>query len=150
MDDKQKRQEIIKIASQRLQEQGWDNVSHFADKSGVPYSMEAVRRAFTDTGEKKVLSPATLAVVLRYLNFSLKEIKDILQTYTKDNEIWRLIGEDDSESLTKEEKALIAAYREITQDRKDMISKLADQMKLLSEIAGKDISRHTDLMSRSK
>ena len=53
----------------RMIQDGWTNISQFRKGTGVPYSLETIRRAFNECPYKK-LDTITLAVIMQHLNYS--------------------------------------------------------------------------------
>lgn len=138
------------MMNERLQQQGWETITHFAQKSGIPYTVETVRRAFTDCG--KHLSADTLAIVLRYLNYSRQEIRQILQTYTDDKEIIKLIGigDDNHTELTADQQAWLDIYDKLVKKDPASVAHLAQLMGWVASLIGVEISKETGLISRKK
>lgn len=137
---------LRKILTDRLRDEGWENIKHFQTATGVPYSLETVRRAFNECDYKR-LEASTMAIIMRHLNYEPSEIREMLLTYTDDTEIAALIGGQQATYSTSE-IALVEAYREITRRLETGGSLLADQFNLVGRVAGMDVSGLTAIIRK--
>lgn len=103
---------------------------------------------FKDCGDSKRPGADTLAVILRHLNYSRDEIRDILKTYTDDDEVWRLLPSDGANVLTADEEAALDVYKMIRESQPRLIPQLFEQVKLLAKLSGVDVSASADLLIR--
>jgi hypothetical protein len=125
---------LYAILNKRLRDEGYENNTHFARASGIPYSRETTSRAF-EPHPTRDISNDTLLIILKYLNFSKKEMVEILKNYTDDKDLWPLITE--GSNLTRAEEALVTIVRALRPEHLDM---LANQLELLGAAAQKDFS----------
>lgn len=140
---------FFKMMNDRLHQEGWETVTQFTAKSKIPYTVETVRRAFTDCGHKQ-LSADTLAIILRYLSCSRQEIRQILKTYTDDKEIIELIGDDGSQELTPDQQAWLDIYNKLYAQNPSFATQLAQPLEWIASLASVDISKETALLGRKK
>jgi len=138
--------ELKKKLVRRLTDEGYDSVREFLRKTRVPFSLETIRRAFNECDYKNIES-STLAIVLKYLNYTHNEIKHILTEYTDDKELVQLIG-DTGEQYDMYEQRLVQAYRVIIKAAPDMGPVLADQLDLIGRVARVDTAGITDILRR--
>lgn len=143
-----KKKELLKIMNELLRAEGWTSVLSFTRSSGVPYTVETTRRAFTDVPDKN-LAPATLAIILKYLNRSPQEIRNILKTYADDKDLWPMIGEEEDKN-TVSEQAILSACRAILTAKPDLQNQLANALETLSMAAGVDIAADLKRLQRKQ
>ena len=124
--------DLYGIMRKRLRDQGWEHNTHFARQSGVPYSRETTDRAFKAHPTRHI-SNDTLSVILKYLNFSTTEIRDILRGYTDDIEIWPMINVD-GPNLSKIEEAIIRMVRQLNEPV--YLEFLSNEFEMLARAAG--------------
>lgn len=142
------KKDFFQMMNMKLREQGWDTVTQFTNSSKIPYSVETVRRGFTDCGYKQ-LSPDTLAVILRYLNCDRREIREILETYTDDKEIIKLIGEPSGASLSADEEAWLKIYRKLEAGKPGLAAQIVGgSIAMGAELAGVDIKEEVLTVAR--
>jgi DNA-binding transcriptional MerR regulator len=128
--------------------QGWTNINQFKKATGVPYSLETVRRAFNECPYKN-LDTITLAIIMKHLNYSPKEIKTILGKHLDPNDpVLELISDRSENKLTISEEKLIEAYRAITEKLPELSNSLADHLDLLGKIANVPTRQVTDALRR--
>ena len=139
-----KNKKLYGLLGDRLKAQGWDNNTHFARGSGVPYSRETTSRAFEKHPTREIAND-TLATILKFLNYTPTEIKEILKTYTDDKEIWPII-QTDGPALTKKEEAILAMVRQL--DEPAYLEFLSNQFEMLGKAIGKDFSGHLAVLKR--
>lgn len=144
---RKKANDLRDMLTRKLNSQGWDSIRQFTQKSGVPYSQETTRRAFTES--EKPLEPATLAIICRHLGYSPEDIKSILRDYTDDEHLWPLIGRQDTK-MTIYDQALMLAVEQITKDHPELLRSLADYLDLLAASTGADVKEHTEKLRRKK
>jgi hypothetical protein len=143
-----KKNEMFRLLEHRMQEQGWSNITHFTHGSKIPYSVETVRRAFSDQGRRQ-LSSDTLAILCRYLGMNKQEIREFLKTYTDDNELWKLIGDEgEGIQLDIDEQAFLDIFRKIKSQRADVSDLIADNLSFLAKSIGIDISSELTILGR--
>ncbi len=126
--------ELHSILYDKMLDSGWTSIRSFTEGSNVPMSIETVRRVLSDV-EKKGIAPVTIAIISKYLGFNPNEIKELLQTYTEDDDIWRLIG-DHSNSMTQDEQAMQNIYHKIKQSGGDALSQFTTHLSLLDSAYG--------------
>lgn len=134
------------LMERRLHAEGWDNIRQFAMRSGVPFSVETARRIFNGSPDKQI-EPATIAICCRYLGMKSDEIRAILQDYTEDKEIWRLIGSD-GEELSPVELSVLTATRMIMKKSPSSIGKLAEYLDTLGKSVGVNVASHVEGLRR--
>jgi hypothetical protein len=144
---KELKKDFFKMMNARLVAEGWDTVTQFTQKSKVPYTVETVRRGFVDCGVKQ-LSADTLAVILRYLNYSRGEIKEILETYTDDTEMTKLIGDDASSTLTADQAAWVEIFNKLEAGRPGLAAQMVGQIELAAKLANIDITEEAKVIGR--
>lgn len=132
--------DIYRMLTDKLADEGWTSVRHFtlANQKTMGLSTETTRRVFTAC-EYKGIEPFTIANVMLHLNFSRQEIKEALQTYTSDNIMWKLIG-DEEEPLTGQEKILLGMIRELAEKHPDVYQSVATTLAVLGGAYGLDLS----------
>ena len=138
--------ELRTIMSQKLRDEGWDNIKQFMVSTKVPFSLETVRRAF-NACDYKNLEASTLAIIMKYLNYTPNEIKHLLMTYTSDRDLVELIG-DGGHEYTLYEQRLVEAYRAIIKANPSLSAALADQIDLVGRLAGVSTKKYTDALRR--
>jgi len=152
MDQNQRKKAFFAITNKRLRDQGWENVTQFTKDSGIEYSAETVRRAFTDVPDK-TLAPDTLAIILFKLNYSTEEVKELLETYTdtsnKDRYLWPKLG-DNNITLTLDEEAVLNIYRKVIEHNNELRTKIADQLALVAMLASVDVSSEVKQLQRKQ
>lgn len=132
----------------RMVMQGWSNINQFKKGTGVPYSLETVRRAFNECPYKN-LDTITLAIIMKHLNYSPKEIKTILGKHLAANDpVLELISDRAENKLTIGEERLIEAYRTIMDKNPELSNSLADHLDLLGKIANVPTRQATDALRR--
>lgn len=129
-----KDKKLYRVLTDRMKAQGWDNNTHFARSSGIPYSRETTSRAFEKHATREIAND-TLATILKYLNYTPAEIKEILKKYTDDTQIWPMIQIDGPE-LSNKEQAFLAMIRELSEPV--YVDFLANQFEVLGKAAGKE------------
>lgn len=139
-----KDKKLYRILTDRMKAQGWDNNTHFARASGVPYSRETTSRAFEKHPTREIAND-TLATVLKFLNYTPVEIREILKKYTDDQEIWPMIQTDGPE-LSNREQAFLEMIRELGEPA--YVDFLASQFEVLGKAAGKNFSRQLAIVKR--
>jgi len=137
--------ELYQILYQRMIDQGWDNIRRFTAGSKVPFSIETKRRLFNECDYKSV-APITIAIVARYLDFTNEEIRELLQKYTTDRDVWPLIGDSD-ERLTNEERAWLELFSSISKNSK-LKENIFDQIEMLADLSGEDVSEQLKILRR--
>lgn len=140
-----KDKKLYKILTDRLHSQGWDNNTHFARSSGIPYTRETTSRAFEKHSSRHIAND-TLATVLKFLNYKPMEIKEFLKEYTDDNEIWPMIQIDGPE-LTKQEEAILDMTRQLGNEQA-YLGYLANQFEMLAKAAGLDFTNQIAILRR--
>jgi hypothetical protein len=143
-----KKKELFKKLNKKMEDQGWDNITHFTLTSKVPYSIETVRRGLSDCGHRQ-LGAETLAVICRYMGYDRAEIRDILKEYTDDNEIWRLIGDDKGDELTSDEWAVVEALRKLKTKNEDVYSMIGENLGFIAKTLGIQIDRELSMLKRT-
>jgi len=138
--------ELKKKLSRRLIDEGYDSVRGFLHKTKVPYSLETIRRAFNDCDYKNI-EVSTLVVVLKYLNYTPNEIKQIVTEYTDDKDLVALIGDTNVEYSMYEQR-LVEAYRMIMEADPGIGPVLADQLNLVGRAARVNVSEFTEVLRR--
>lgn len=139
---------LRKLLNFRLLDEGWSNVSQFRKGTGLPYSLETVRRAFNDCPYKN-LDTITLAVIMQYLNYSPKEIKTILARHLNPNDpVLKLIGDQTDAKMNIPEENLISIYRAIVAKEPELSNTLADHLDLLGKIANVPTRQNTNALRR--
>jgi len=150
MDQSQVKKEFYEITTKRLRDEGWESITQFARRSGIGYSVETVRRAFTSVEDKEI-GPDTLALVLLKLNYTIPEVKELLETYTDISEkhkyLWPRLG-DNNHLLSIDEEVILGAYRKIVTAKPELRSQFADHLTLLAMLAGVDVSVETKQLHR--
>lgn len=141
--------QLYNILCARLRAMGWDSTRHFVLGSKLPFSAETAGRAFKHN-EYKGIEAYTLAVVMLYLEYTRTEIKEMLETYTNDDLVVRLIncGGDDS-AISRNELALIEAVRPIAEKDPSLFNQLAGTLRSLAVAYGLDISDALKRMTRT-
>jgi hypothetical protein len=131
-----KDEELRAILTLKMAREGWENPRQFHLGSGVAskFSIETTRRAFNPC-DYKSMEPSTLLIILKYLNFSANEIRDILKNFTSDKEIWPLLG-DGTTALTTQEEAMVEIFRMIRAAKPEMLPNIADNLDLMAMAAG--------------
>lgn len=146
MEAKRKMDELKKILAAKLEKEGWDSIRQFTMRSRIPLSQETTRRAFGESD--KPLEPASVAVIARYLGFSPEEIKGFLRDYTEDDDLWQMIGREDTR-YTVTDLAVLEAFKTLAEHGTPATLKsLADHMDLLAKTIEVDIREHTDKLRR--
>ena len=116
--------------------------------TGVPYSLETVRRAFNDCDYKN-LDTITLAIIMHHLNYAPKEIKAILAKHLDPNDpVLQLIGDRAENKLNISEEKLVEVYRAIIEERPELSNSLADHLDLLGKIANVATKKNTDALRK--
>lgn len=131
----------------RMEKEGWDNLNHFATKSGITCSMETVRRAFNDPKQAEKVEPMSFALIMYHLGFKPNEIRDALREYTDDCTLHRIIG-DQEITMTQKEIAVIGAFREVVRAKPEITHDIANTFDLIAKAAGTDIKFHSDQLRR--
>jgi len=112
----------------------WDSITDFVETSGIPVSMETVRRA---VNHGRPVSIPSLLLIAKYLGFSIPEIKQILQN-AGDTDFSALIVDQETHLSVKEE-ALIEIYRKLKSSRpiEDYLALLAkaDKVNIKKELS---------------
>lgn len=139
--------ELKKKLSRRLEDEGYASIRDFGAKSKVPFSVETLRRAFNEC-DHKALEVSTLAVVLKYLNYTANEIKHILTEYTDDTDLVALIGDTNVE-YTIQEQGLVEAYRAITREDSSASEVVAGLMELVGKSVRVNVAKHTIPLRRN-
>jgi hypothetical protein len=132
----------------RMVKEGWSNIRQFERGSGVPYSLETVRRAFNDCPYKN-LDTVTLAVIMKHLNYKPKEIKSILSRFLSPNDsVLQLIGDGSRSDFNITEEKLVEVYRAIVGKEPKLSNLLADHLDLLGKVANVATRQKTDALRR--
>lgn len=140
--------ELRKILCERLQSEGWTNVGKFKKGTGIPYSVETVRRVFIEC-DNKVIKTKTLAVIMLHLKYSPDEIRSILTEHLDPNDpVLQIIGGGPTIKLNITEEKLITVYRAIVGKQSDLSNLLADHLDLLGKIAGVQTKHNTNALRR--
>lgn len=139
---------LMQTLNMRLHEEGWRNVSAFKKGTGISFSLETVRRAFYDCDYKN-LETATLAIIMKHLNYTLAEIKTILKKHLNpEDPVLELIGDSPAKKLSTSETKMLAAYRAIVAEQPGLSNALADHLDLLGRIANVVTKHNTDALRR--
>lgn len=134
------KQQMYEIFRDKLEKEGWNSIRHFtmAKQSSMKLTSETTRRLFIEC-DYKSFEASTVANVALHLNFTRLEIKDILQKYTNDTLIWRLIG-DDGESLSTDEASIISMLRKVAAKSNDIYHSVAMVIGTMADGLGIDVS----------
>ncbi len=139
---------LMQTLNMRLHEEGWRNVSAFRKGTGLPFTLETVRRAFYDCDYKN-LETITLAIIMKHLNYSPNEIKTILKKHLgPEDPVLELIGDAPVNKLSTSETKMLAAYRAIVSEQPELSNSLADHLDLLGRIANVATKQNTDALRR--
>ena len=123
----------------------YDSLDDFYERSKVPLAKESCRRLIY---ENRRVSPPVVMLIMKYLGFSTKEIKD---TLIKDGEteFSSLIGEC-SVSLTPWEKAILHITKVFKDDSKAAFGQLIGNLELISQAHGLDLAGEIAKLKRVK
>lgn len=139
--------ELYKIMLDRMHAEGWENIRQFTVGSRVPFSLETVRRMFSECDYKNI-SPPTVAVIARHLGFKTNEIKDILKDYTDDEEFWRMIGE--TSPLTADQEAIVGVFDAFMSAGGEATATFFSQIDLVAKMYNVDIADQMDRLKRPR
>lgn len=140
--------ELRNTLAARMQEKGWHSIREFVRGARLPYSIETVRRAFNPC-DYKAISPTTLAVVMAGLDYSQKEIKEMLNRYGLNSPATDLIGDQDR-GLAVNEKSLLLAVNALAENNPLIWQLLADHLDAMASLSGVRVKKFTDGMRRSR
>lgn len=110
----------IKSILEEKMDENYENIGDFMKRSGIPVSMETVRRLIT---QKQPVNTASLIMIAKYLDFSNEEIRDILLSpgefladakelkYAED--FIELMGFGGDGPLSQHDKILLTAFRDL-------------------------------------
>lgn len=140
--------ELRKILCNRLLSEGWSNIGKFKKGTGIPYSLETVRRVFIEC-DNKMVKTKTLAVTMLHLNYSPNEIRAILSKHLDPNDpVLLIIGDKEELKLNPAEEKLITTYRSIVEKQPELSNLLADHLDLLGKIADVPTKLNTNALRR--
>jgi hypothetical protein len=143
---------LRKLLTIRMTEENWPNIRAFCRGTNVPFSLETVRRAFNECPYKN-LDTITLAIIMKHLNYSPKEIKTILTEHLSVEDrvtktVLELIGDGDVRELNSPEKNLIELYRKLITADPGLSNKLADLLDMLAKGTKVKASQYTAALRR--
>lgn len=120
----------------KLLKEGWTSIRQFKIVTGLPYTLETVRRVFTDGACKKV-SSITLAIIMKHLNFSPEDMKAVLKRHlNQDDPLLQLIGDKTGVKYNNSENTLIKIYRVIADKNPKLLNILADSLEVMQKASG--------------
>jgi len=142
-------EDFYNLMSNRLREMGWDSVRHFVLGSKLPFSCETAGRVFKPNPYKGI-EAYTVAIVAMYLEYSLVEIKHILQTFTNDTLICQLIGDaGEGANISKEELGLLEILHPLSQQNPDIYRSVGDMVTPIARAMGIDITESVKKLGRA-
>lgn len=140
--------ELRQLLNDRLLSEGWANLGRFKKGTGMPYSLETIRRVFNEC-DNKIIKTKTLAVTMLHLKYSPDEIRSILTQYLDPNDpVLKIIGGGTAIELSNTEEKLITVYRSIVRKQPELSNSLADHLDLLGKIADVPTKQYTNALRR--
>ena len=146
---KKKAAALKKLLSDRMSDEGFQNIRQFHMESRIPLSQETIRRAFSDTDYYKAMETSTLIIICVHLGYKPDEIREILVNYTDDKYFHKLIGKQPKEVLSTFDDALLKATTEIVKGNPSAPKLVADMLDFVAATSSVDVTIHTDKIRRS-
>ena len=123
--------ELRELLNSKLKAAGWTSVRNFCISTGLctpeTYSAETITRVFNARdGEIKGTELSTIANVLRFLDVSVAEIREILEKFYPDPQgkmFWSLLGTREVE-LTTFERSFLELLQQIETTKPEKIAGL--------------------------
>jgi hypothetical protein len=116
--DSNKKREVTDMVNKKVlikkMEERYDSIFDFNKRSRIPISLESCRTMLNEEEERVVSSP-TLAVIMRYLDFTTNEIRHYLED-GGDNVIAPMLSNAEN-GLRRSEELLLGLFRTIESDR---------------------------------
>lgn len=128
----------------KMREGGYEDLSDFRQRSGVPISHETLRVAIYEGREVSIPS---LYIILKYLGFTPAEIKKKLKE-AGDDDFSEYIGDGAGKPLQEWEKALLGATRRLREQNPDSLTYLANTLDWMGKAEGVNIAAEIGKLRR--
>jgi len=143
-----RRKKLALTIERRISEEGWSSTRQFCLNAGFDLSGETVRKLVNALDFQ--VEPATLAIILRALNYTHDEIRSMLQEFTDDKDLWPMIGGGKRVFNIYEESVRQAVNTIMDAGKEDAGNLIADQIDIVARAFGVDVSEHTNKIRRKK